>query len=393
MGPGTVFPVAQDHKEGFFALGPNDWEHSPWPHLVLTLCLYFFLCLFVPLETPIVSLSPLLNNRLSRLSDYPFTRLANLLAEFSPPTGVKQIMLSLGEPQHTPPALIDEALRVNAHLWGKYPPVAGTPEFRAAAGDWLTRRYGLPKGAFDPEVSLLPVAGTREALFMAAQLVTPERKAGQTPVVLMPNPFYAVYQGAGLIAGAEPMLLSATATTGFLPDLETLSPSVLERTSLFYLCSPANPQGSAANLEYLRRALVLARRYGFVLAVDECYSEIYVSNRPPKGALQAALSLSGGNDNQGLWSNLLVFHSLSKRSSAAGLRSGFVGGGPGPCLGVAGVGGGGDGGGGGSGFILRRRDKNRFWPRRRHNGVNTVGSLLVGRSQQPSPETPGTAGN
>ena len=235
------------------------------------------------------------------------------------------LMLSLGEPQHPPPALIAETLAANAHLWGKYPPVGGTPDFRAAVGDWLTRRYRLPAGALDPEVSVLPVAGTREALFLAALLAVPERKAGRRPAVLMPNPFYAVYEGAGMLAGAEPVFLSATKETGFLPDLDALAPELLERTVLFYLCSPGNPQGAAADAAYFVRAIALARQYGFVLAVDECYAEIYTAT-PPVGALEVAAALADGSASP--WSNLLVFHSLSKRSSAAGLRSGFVAGDP-----------------------------------------------------------------
>jgi succinyldiaminopimelate transaminase len=265
------------------------------------------------------------NDRLDRLSDYPFTRLSRLLADLSPPAGLAPLLLSLGEPQHPPPALIGEVLAANAHLWGRYPPVNGTADFRAAAGAWLERRYRLPPGRLDPEVSVLPVAGSREALFLTALLAVPERRSGRTPAVLLPNPFYAVYEGAGLLAGGEPVFLAATRETGFLPDLDTLPPALLERTALFYLCSPGNPQGAAADAGYLARALRLARHWGFVLAVDECYAEIYTGT-PPVGALQVAATLGRGASSP--WENLLVFHSLSKRSSAAGLRSGFVAGDP-----------------------------------------------------------------
>ena len=232
--------------------------------------------------------------------------------------------MSVGEPQHQPPAIIDETLRANAHLWGKYPPVGGTPEFRAAVGDWLTRRYALTAGLFHADSSVLPVSGTREALFLLALLAVPTSKAGRQPAVLMPNPFYAPYEGAALLAGAEPVFLSATRESGFLPDLDALTPELLERTALFYLCTPANPQGAAADAAYLTKAIGLAREYGFILAVDECYAEIYLDT-PPVGALQVA----SGLDHAGKpWANLLVFHSLSKRSSAAGLRSGFVAGDP-----------------------------------------------------------------
>ena len=269
------------------------------------------------------------NDRLDRLTDYPFTRLATLLSGVRPRANVEPIMMSVGEPQHKPPAIIDETLRANAHLWGKYPPVGGTPEFRAAVGDWLTRRYALTAGLFDAETSVLPVSGTREALFLLALLAVPQSKAGRRPAVLMPNPFYAPYEGAAQLAGAEPVFLSATRETGFLPDLDALTPELLERTALFYLCTPANPQGAAADAAYLARAIGLARQYGFVLAVDECYAEIYL-DKPPVGALQVAQGLDHGgpNNSKGPWANLLVFHSLSKRSSAAGLRSGFVAGDP-----------------------------------------------------------------
>lgn len=273
--------------------------------------------------TPVLA-PALANDRLDRLTDYPFTRLATLLTGITPRANGEPTVMSIGEPQHQPPALIDEVLRANTHLWGKYPPVAGTPDWRAAAGDWLNRRYGLPDGLFDPETSLLPAAGTREALFQTALLAVPERKNGQVPAVLMPNPFYAVYEGAGLLAGGEPVFLPATRETGFLPDLDALDPALLARTALFYLCTPANPQGAAADAAYLTRAIALARHYNFVLAVDECYAEIYLDT-PPTGVLEVAAGLDHGGRP---WANLLVFHSLSKRSNAAGLRSGFVAGDP-----------------------------------------------------------------
>jgi aspartate/methionine/tyrosine aminotransferase len=263
----------------------------------------------------------MLNPRLDELSDYMFRRLARLLEGIEPAAGRAPIDLSIGQPMHPVPGLLRETLRAHDHLWGRYPPVGGTPEFRAAAAAWLTRRYHLPQGALDLERHVLPCAGTKEALFMIAQVVVPGRKTGRVPAVLMPNPFYNVYLGAAAIAGAEPVLLPATAQTGHLPALDDLTPELLERTAAFYLCTPANPQGAAADLEYLQRALDLARRYDFVLIVDECYAEIY-TRAAPVGALQAAFALDGRLDH------VLVFHSLSKRSSAAGLRSGFVAGDP-----------------------------------------------------------------
>jgi aspartate/methionine/tyrosine aminotransferase len=263
----------------------------------------------------------MLNPRLETLSDYPFRRLATLLAPIAPPSGRIPVDLALGQPMHPIPPLMIETLRANEHLWGRYPPVNGTPAFREAAAAWLARRYHLPAGTLDPDRHLLPVAGTKEALFMIAQAVMPERKAGRRPAVLLPNPFYNVYLGGALMAGAEPVLLSATAETSYLPRLDQLSGELLERTAAFYFCSPANPQGAAADLDYLKRLVELARVHRFLLIVDECYAEIYTQT-PPPGALEAAIALDGRLDS------VLVCHSLSKRSSAAGLRSGFVAGDP-----------------------------------------------------------------
>lgn len=262
-----------------------------------------------------------LNPRLGQLSDYPFVRLAALLGAHQPRTNRPPLIMSVGEPQHAPPPLIEQALRDNAHLWSKYPPLAGTPEFRRAAAGWVCRRFGVPAHLLDADASILPVAGTREALFMAA-LLCPDHKNGHIPAALMPNPFYAVYEGGALLGGMEPVFLNADVASGFLPDLDALEaqPELLARTAIFYLCSPSNPQGAAADLNYLKRAIALARRWNFLLAMDECYAEIYL-DAPPAGAFTAALDLEYAKSP---WDNLLVFHSLSKRSNAAGLRSGFV---------------------------------------------------------------------
>jgi len=263
----------------------------------------------------------MLNPRIDALPDYPFDRLRALLSDLTPPAGLPPLALSVGEPQHEAPALIAETLAQNASLWGRYPPVDGTPEFRAAVAAWLTRRYRLPEGAVDPARHVLPVSGTREALYMAADLAMPATKNGRRPAVLMPNPFYNVYGGAAVMADAEVVYLSATRDNGFLPDLTRLDDDLLARTALLYLCSPANPQGSVADVDYLRHAITLARTHDFVLAMDECYAEIY-DETPPPGALEVGAAHGSGFDN------VLVFHSLSKRSSAPGLRSGFVAGDP-----------------------------------------------------------------
>lgn len=259
------------------------------------------------------------NPRIDELADYPFDRLRALLGDATPPAGLAPLVLSIGEPRHPQPKLLTETLAANAHLWNRYPPTEGTPELRAAAARWLTRRFGLAPNAVDPAVHVLSVAGTREALYMAADLAIPETKNGARPMVLMPTPYYHVYGGAAIMRGAEPVFLPATRATGFLPDLDAIGDDAWRRAALFYLCSPANPQGAVASLDYLKRAVVLCRRHDVVLAADECYSEIH-DETPPAGALQACAALGGGFDN------VLVFHSLSKRSSAPGLRSGFVAG-------------------------------------------------------------------
>lgn len=261
----------------------------------------------------------MLNPRLEQLSDYPFPRLTRLLREVPPPAGEPPIDLSIGEPRHPVPALLGEVVAAHGHLWTKYPPIEGTAEFRAAAADWLRRRYGLPEAALDADTQILPVAGTKEALFLLAAVVVDETKAGPRPAVLMPNPFYNVYLGGAVLAGAEPVLLPVTRATRFLPDLDALPVELLDRTAAFYLCSPANPQGTAADLDYLKRAIALARRHRFLLVLDECYAELYYGE-PPPGGLQAAWELDRSFDH------VIVFHSLSKRSNAAGLRSGFVAG-------------------------------------------------------------------
>jgi succinyldiaminopimelate transaminase len=264
----------------------------------------------------------IVNTRLAELPDYPFERLRGLLDPLAPPAKLDPIALSLGEPQHPYPDFVGEILHANRHLYGKYPPVAGTPEFRQAAADWLIRRYDLPEGMIKADRHIVPCAGTREGLFRTAFLAVPPKKAGQRPAVLMPNPFYQSYAGAAIAAGAEPIFVSALPENNFLPDFAGLDESILARTALVYFCTPANPQGAVANLAYLDNLIALSRQYKFTLVVDECYAEIY-NGAPPPGTLQACAA-QGGQDLTGI----LVFHSLSKRSNVAGLRSGFVAGDP-----------------------------------------------------------------
>ncbi|MGE0153856.1 MAG: aminotransferase class I/II-fold pyridoxal phosphate-dependent enzyme [Reyranellaceae bacterium] len=264
----------------------------------------------------------MLNPKLDLLQDYPFARLARLIAGLQPPADRKPIVMSIGEPQMSPPGFVPEILQREAAGWGKYPPPSGTPELRQAIAGWLTRRFALPQGAVDADRHVFPVAGTREALFQAALIAVPPEKGGGRPVVLAPNPFYQVYIGASVMAGAETVLLECSEATGFLPDLDAIDAATWRRTALVYICSPANPQGSVASLDYLKRALALCRQHEAVLVLDECYAEIY-RDKKPAGGLQAALALNAPGE---VFANLLVFHSLSKRSSAPGLRSGFVAG-------------------------------------------------------------------
>ncbi len=260
----------------------------------------------------------MINDRLAALNDYPFRRLAALLDGEAPPDGVEPVVMSIGEPRHPSPALVSKTLAAAAAGWGRYPPTPGTPDLRAACGEWLTRRYALPAGMIDPSAHILPCNGTREALFTVALLAVPRSVGGARPAVLIPNPFYQVYAGAAVLAGAEPVFVSATAETGFLPDFAALPESVLARTALAYLCTPSNPQGTVAGLDRLRALVALARRHDFILAIDACYSDIYCG-APPPGVFEACRG-------DGNLDRVLAFHSLSKRSSVPGLRSGFVAG-------------------------------------------------------------------
>ncbi len=263
---------------------------------------------------------------------HPFARLNRLLEGIPPgpspaPDG-RPILLSVGEPQHQPPGFVAEELARHAAGWSRYPPARGSADYLRAAGQWLVRRYGLdesalsPGGMLDPETALLALPGTREGLFFAALAAIPPAVPGaEPPVALIPNPFYHVYAGAAVAAGAEPVFVPAPEETGYLPDFEALDPAVLDRAAVCTLCSPANPQGSIADLDRLERLIRLARRHDFVLMLDECYTELY-NDAPPPGGLQAAAALGGSLDR------LLAFHSLSKRSSSPGLRCGFAAGDP-----------------------------------------------------------------
>jgi len=244
----------------------------------------------------------------------PFVRLAELLAEFKP--GKPAINLSVGEPQHPIPPFVGPVIAAHLNDFGRYPANKGTERFRRAAADWLQRRYRLAR-PLDPESEILVLNGTREGLFLAA--VAARRFVGARagrPAILIPNPFYAAYGAGAAAADCEPVYLAATARSGFLPDLDTLDDALMARTVAVYLASPSNPQGAVADVGYLARLVELARRFGFLVFSDECYSEIYTEH-PPAGMLEGA-----GPD----FANVVVFQSLSKRSNLPGLRVGFAAG-------------------------------------------------------------------
>jgi N-succinyldiaminopimelate aminotransferase len=262
-----------------------------------------------------------MNPRLDRLHPYPFERLRALIAGSTPPSDLPAISMSIGEPRHPPPAFIIDALKSSLHTLGTYPVALGLPQLREAAAGWLERRYGMPRATISPDTMVLPVNGTREALFSFVQaVVDPARE----PAVLMPNPFYQIYEGATLLAGAEPVYLDTPSENHFLPDLDSVPESTWKRCQLLFLCSPGNPTGAVMDSKYLSHALELADRHDFVVAADECYADIYLDERhPPPGLLQVARA--AGRDR---FSRCVVFHSLSKRSSVPGLRSGIVAGDP-----------------------------------------------------------------
>ena len=243
----------------------------------------------------------------------PFARLRHLLDPLTP--GAAPVSLALGEPQHAPPAFVLAAL-ADTQDYGRYPPIGGTPEWRAAAAGWLTRRFALPDGLLEQPTQILPLNGTREGLFLAAQLAPPKDNG----LMAMPNPFYQVYAAAAAAAGAAPLYLNADAAGGFLPDLDALDGDQLARLRALYLCSPANPQGAIADTAYLDKALSLAVEHDFMLLVDECYADIYDAAPPP--SILQVMAARGLDD-----APVLAFHSLSKRSNLPGLRSGFVAGG------------------------------------------------------------------
>ena len=265
-----------------------------------------------------------MNPLLRRLHPYPFERLRALFSGVTPNADLRPISLGIGEPKHpTPPfiaqALADAAQQTPSAL-SVYPATAGEPALRAACAAWLQRRYKL---ALDPATQILPVNGSREALFALVQTVVDpgEPRTQPTPVVLCPNPFYQIYEGAALLAGAEPRYIAADPGRNFAPDWDSVNEAVWARTQLLFVCSPGNPTGAVLPLAEWEKLFALSERYGFVIASDECYSEIYFRDEPPLGGLEAAAQLGRAD-----FRNLITFTSLSKRSNVPGMRSGFVAG-------------------------------------------------------------------
>jgi N-succinyldiaminopimelate aminotransferase len=257
---------------------------------------------------------------LKHLHPYPFEKLAQLKQGIVPPASKSHIALSMGEPTHATPHLIQEALLTHLHGLANYPTTKGIPELRRTIAEWISRRFQIPADAVNPETQVLPVNGTREALFSFAQcLIDP---TGSSPIVIMPNPFYQIYEGAALLAGAEPYYLNTLEDSGYLPDFDAVPDEIWQRCQLIYICSPGNPTGSVIDQTGHEKLLKLAEQYDFVIASDECYTEIYDDeSNPPPGLLQTAYNM--GNTT---FKRCVIFHSLSKRSNAPGLRSGFVAG-------------------------------------------------------------------
>jgi N-succinyldiaminopimelate aminotransferase len=261
-----------------------------------------------------------MNSRLAGLQPYPFQRLAKLIEGVTPPTAKSPIKLSIGEPQHAAPAFVLEEITASLAGLSNYPVTKGMAQLRTAIARWATRRFALARVPLDPERHILPVAGTREALFSIAQAVIDA--SGPEPVVVMPNPFYQIYEGATLLAGARPYFLNTLPNNNYRMDFARVPPELWSQVQLVYICSPGNPTGTVLGHGDFEQLLALAQRHDFVIASDECYSELYFDEaKPPVGLLQVANDL-GIHD----YRHCLVFHSLSKRSNLPGLRSGFVAG-------------------------------------------------------------------
>lgn len=258
-----------------------------------------------------------MNPELARLQAYPFERLALLFKELTPATALPPISLSIGEPKHASPEFVKKALIDNLSQLAVYPTTKGLPALRETIGNWLKSRFRLDR--IDAESEILPVMGTREALFSFTQAAVDRSRKS---LILMPAPFYQIYEGAAYLAGAEPHYLPCSAEKGFVPDYDAIPESIWAHTQLLFVCSPGNPTGAVTSRETLKKLIALADKHNFIIVSDECYSEIYFDEaNPPVGLLQVCAEI-GRHD----YSRCIVFHSLSKRSNLPGLRSGFVAG-------------------------------------------------------------------
>ncbi len=260
-----------------------------------------------------------MNPHLNALHPYPFEKLATLNQGVTANKEKAHIALSIGEPKHATPHFIQEALLRHLHGLTQYPTTKGLPELRQACADWLSHRFKIPAAAINAETQVLPVNGTREALFSLVQAVV---DPCERPIVVMPNPFYQIYEGAALLAGAEPYYLNTLADNGYLPDFDSVPANIWQRCQLLFICSPGNPTGTVLDQAAHEKILALAAQYDFIIASDECYTELYDNEaQPPLGLLQSAY-LAGNTE----FRRCIIFQSLSKRSNAPGLRSGFVAG-------------------------------------------------------------------
>ncbi len=260
-----------------------------------------------------------MNPDLQKLFPYPFERLAKLIEGITPPQHLRHIPMSIGEPKHAPPEFVLRALREHLDGLGAYPMAKGLSDLRQAIARWLIRRFELNSERIDPERHVVPVSGTREGLFAFAQAVV---NRSTDPLVLMPNPFYQIYEGATFLAGAQPYFMDTLEENGYLPDLDAVPEAVWKRCQLLYICTPGNPTGAVMDSSYLRLVVELADRYDFIVASDECYAEIFLDEAHPPASLLQACEEMGRYD----FRRCVVFHSLSKRSNLPGLRSGFVAG-------------------------------------------------------------------
>ena len=261
-----------------------------------------------------------MNQGLRNLQPYPFEKLKDLLSQVQPAADRSPISLSIGEPRHDTPEFVLQAMRDNLTLASRYPLTKGEESLRSAIADWLTTRFSLESSTIDPQQHVIPVNGTREALFAICHCLVDN--TATDPLVVTGNPFYQIYEGAALLTGASPWYLNCTADNNFIADYDAVDASVWQRTQVLFLCSPNNPTGRVIELDTLQKLIGLSDKYDFVIASDECYSEIYLDEeKPPVGLLEAAAKM--GRDD---YRNCLVFHSLSKRSNVPGLRSGFVAG-------------------------------------------------------------------